>query len=203
MIIFGRKAKCIGHTRVEGDCTHCNQAQLVAFIYQKYFHIFWIPTIPYGKTTMLQCQNCKNALDEKEQSPFQKSLTRPALKSTKTPVYHFAGLFLIICLMGWSMYSSEKEKARTQTLIASPAADDVAVMQSSDHEFIIVKLVSIGGEAVALQVGNYVYPNELSAKQAITRDKIKESDFFNNDTFELPISQYTQAKIKYVDRNPL
>ena len=46
MIIFGTKAGHCGSVKTQGFCTECENTEHLIHVLQKYFHIFWIPTIP-------------------------------------------------------------------------------------------------------------------------------------------------------------
>ncbi len=200
MIIFGTKTKGISSTPVESSCESCNQSQQLVHIFQKYFHIFWIPVFPLTKQTILECQHCKKTVLEKEMSSQQKSISQPKRSAAKTPAYMFAGSVLIACLIGWPIYSSDQEKARTQTYVSAPAAMDIAVIEASKNQFQILKLLSVQNNMISFQIGNYVYKSLYSAKKAIRKNMIGENDYFSTKLLEMPATKYKEIKVKFVQR---
>ncbi|SMD42886.1 hypothetical protein SAMN00777080_1453 [Aquiflexum balticum DSM 16537] len=88
MIIFGSKATQVASETINEKCASCgtpNSIQMTVF--QKYAHVFWIPSFPMGKTSITQCSHCKQVLEKKE---FSRNLNTnyEILKSkSKTPIW--------------------------------------------------------------------------------------------------------------------
>lgn len=67
MIIFGTKSRVIAGNPVKGlICQHCGHEAHVSFGVLRYFHIYWIPTVPYAKKTGLECIHCKKTIFDNE-----------------------------------------------------------------------------------------------------------------------------------------
>ena len=63
MIVYGIKTKTLSSTPVECNCEHCNHSQQLVHVSQRYFHIFWIPVLPLGKKSLIECQHCKKVVN--------------------------------------------------------------------------------------------------------------------------------------------
>ena len=200
MIVFGTKSKGLSSESAVSNCESCNQSQQHVHVFQKYFHIFWIPVLPLGKQAILECQHCKKVVLEKEMSTQQKNISQAKRSNVKTPHYMFIVPILFACFVGWTMYSLDQEKTRTQTYISAPAASDIAVIKASRKQFQILKLLSIKGNMINFQLGNYVYKNLRGAKKAIQVKTIDNKDYFSNETHEMPITKYKEINVKFVQR---
>ena len=203
LFFFGTKGKGLDSFPIDSTCDNCNQSLQRVHVFQKYFHIFWIPTIPIGKQTVLVCMHCKKAIHEKEMSPQQRHLSVPKRSAAGTPAYMFTGLVLIACLIGWGKYSLSQERANTRTLIASPAVNDLAIIKLKNKNYVIFKLVSIENNKIKFQVGNYTYKNYFGVKTEIDKKGFNEKDYFNKEILEMPIEKYQTLNVDFVQRENL
>jgi len=96
------------------------------FVFQRYYHLFWIPIFPINKTGVSVCSHCKQTLKLEEFS------TKPALaaeydrmvKQTKTPIWTFAllmiiGVFIIIGII------SDATKKKNESTSENPSVENV------------------------------------------------------------------------------
>ncbi|WP_083760700.1 zinc-ribbon domain-containing protein [Robiginitalea biformata] len=97
MIIFGLRASNIGSVSVEqSSCSYCqNTATQNITQFGKYFHIFWIPVFPVGKSTFSECVHCKRTIRKKEFSPELKNTYEGSKSQIKRPLWHWAGLIIL------------------------------------------------------------------------------------------------------------
>ena len=203
LFFFGIKNTGVKSGVVESTCESCNQSKHFVHIFQKYFHIFWIPTFPLGKQSALVCAHCLKATVEKEMSTQQKHITRPTRKAANTPAYTFAGLILLACLIGWGKYTNNQEMGRTQTFVAAPVVNDLAVIKSNKNEYLILKLVSVEGDTLKFVPGNYAYKSSFSAKREIQKKGVEESDYFSDKPLEMSKMKYKELKVDFVQRDNL
>ena len=96
MIIFGLRASNIGSVKVDGSsCSYCeNSGTQNITQFGKYFHIFWIPVFPIGKSTFSECVHCKRTIRKKEFSSELKRMYDHSKSEIKRPVWHWTGLIL-------------------------------------------------------------------------------------------------------------
>ncbi|MEY8021654.1 hypothetical protein AB8P51_12540 [Muriicola sp. SD30] len=97
MIIFGLRASHIGSVEVNGSaCTYCqNSGTQNISQFGRYFHIFWIPMFPAGKSTFSECVHCKRTIRKKEFSSELKNEYEINKSKIKRPVWHWSGLILL------------------------------------------------------------------------------------------------------------
>ena len=103
-IFFGTRASKIKTKRIDGntECPYCqNKNTFVATAFGKYFHLFWIPLLPFSKETVLECSHCKKTYAEHE---LPENLRLALVKSNqidppKRPLWHGFGC-LVLALIG-------------------------------------------------------------------------------------------------------
>lgn len=101
MIIYGTRSRELGSEWIQENCPKCNASNsLNMHIFQRYAHIFWIPTFPIGKIGISQCSSCQDVKKENQMQPEIKSLL-PEIKSrTKAPIWMWSGMVLVIAILG-------------------------------------------------------------------------------------------------------
>ena len=97
MIIFGLRASNIGSVKVDGStCSYCeNSGTQNITQFGRYFHIFWIPVFPLGKSTFSECDHCKRTVRKREFTTELKDVFNSNKSAIKRPVWHWTGLILI------------------------------------------------------------------------------------------------------------
>lgn len=97
MILFGRKAH---HLKLQEDssqnCSKCGSQRTAISLFQKYFHVFWMPVFPIKKEAASQCLNCKQVLVEKKFPAAHLQIAQALKRGVKTPFWTFIGGFLLV-----------------------------------------------------------------------------------------------------------
>ena len=100
MILFGRKAHHLALTTSQKiKCENCGKKDLAISVFQKYFHIVWLPMFPVKKECASQCLQCQHVLVEKKFASKAKKLAVKLKKDNKTPFWSFAGFFLGLLIL--------------------------------------------------------------------------------------------------------
>lgn len=100
MILFGRKAHHLGLTTSEKiKCGECGKKSLAISVFQKYFHLLWLPMFPIKKECASQCLVCKNVLVERKFSTAVKTIGLKLKEQHKTPFWSFSGIFLGLIIL--------------------------------------------------------------------------------------------------------
>ncbi len=106
MIIYGTGEKRRVLDKNKMICPNCRKQSLKTYVFNKYFHLFWIPVFPYGKRTIVICEDCQITYQDKAipdeiqtELSFYRSMTRP-------PIYLFSGAILILAAVLWIIQSS-------------------------------------------------------------------------------------------------
>ena len=98
--IFGTRSSQRAAEKVAVKCQYCQSPDSVwMYIYQSYFHIFWIPFFPYSTKSVTECSHCKQVLRSKE---FDEDLRRSSdelKRRTKTPIWTFSLIILFFVLV--------------------------------------------------------------------------------------------------------
>ena len=101
MIIFGSRSTLVRNKVINNPlaiCEHCKSVNaFVLATYSRYFHIFWIPFFPLGKTNTLKCSHCKKSYSENNLSPNLRAVIESELKTDppKTPKTHGCGCLIV------------------------------------------------------------------------------------------------------------
>lgn len=151
MIISGTKIILLESETIPDTCTFCGNNNCVDVnVMQKYSHVFWIPFFPIGKSAQSKCRHCKHILEGKElPDSFQEVYQRNKL-ITKTPVWMFTGVFLVLFLIAFGVYSSNKNDEKNLLLISEPRAGDVYHMRTSNSQYTLARVNAVKGDTVFL-----------------------------------------------------
>lgn len=121
MIIFGTRTRNLKASNITSyDCKNCNSKNSVQFHFSaRYFHVFWIPVLPFSKVAISQCSHCKQAFYKEEMSQAMKQDYLVASKQVKSPITHYSGLLIIglamIFIIG-SIVFSEKNNVKGEPI---------------------------------------------------------------------------------------
>ena len=68
MVIFGIKEKIIKKSLLSNvTCSECKEHVSMTYIIEsKYFHLYWIPILPYKKVTHVFCNECDSVFKKKQ-----------------------------------------------------------------------------------------------------------------------------------------
>ena len=156
MIIYGSRSKQLLKENVLEKCAHCGTQNMDVHIFQRYAHIFWIPFFPIGKMAVSQCNNCKQVLKQKEMpATLQKEINYTLNTKTKTPLWMFSGLALLVILITSMVIDSNKKNERNAALILAPLSGDVFEVRTEDNQYTLFKVEAVQADTVLLLVNNY------------------------------------------------
>jgi len=188
MIIFGSNTKQIAAETSPDQCPNCgayNSVQL--YVLQKYAHVFWIPFFPTGKSIVSQCNNCKQALKLKEM-PSSMALSSGNLKSqSKTPVWTFAGLALVVALVTLGIINDKKKDEKNSRLVLAPHTGDIFEIKTDQDQYTLYKIDDVQGDSVFIRINNYE-TNKLTGLDDLKR---KGETAYSEDVFSI-----TKADLK-------
>ncbi|MBL7809324.1 MAG: hypothetical protein JNN28_16010 [Saprospiraceae bacterium] len=172
MIFFGKKASVIKQEHIFGlSCPSCQANNSIhGAVVGNYGHLYWIPTIPLGKTVVAQCEHCRKTFDEKDMSIQMRDAIRPMLEETKTPLTHFSGLFVIGGLFALGIYASINNDRDNLAFINEPAVGDVYEIKEAYNEYTTQKVVSVTVDSVYCAENQYSV-NKSRGLSDIDKDK--------------------------------
>lgn len=96
MIIYGWRTKTSNPRPLDaGTCAKCGKGSLTATNAWSYFHIYWIPILPYRSKLWLSCNECKSVYDSAAKDIPAGAHPSIASAKERPPLYMFIGLILI------------------------------------------------------------------------------------------------------------
>jgi hypothetical protein len=162
VIIYGTKSTQLAKETINEKCPNCGTSNSVdMYLFQKYFHVFWIPLFPTGKTAITECTHCKQVLKQKEMPAQLKASIDPVKSQAKTPIWTFSGLALLAVLIAAIVISDQKKSERNAKLIVEPKSGDVFEVKTESNSYTLYKVDRIEGDSVMVAVNNYE-TNKLS-----------------------------------------
>lgn len=100
MILFGRKAQHLGLKEISTEvCSKCGSKHQVISLFQKYFHVLWLPMFPLKRAAALQCLKCRNVELEKNFNEPKQFVVRELKKLYRAPYWTFTGLGIFLLTM--------------------------------------------------------------------------------------------------------
>ena len=169
MIVYGTKAKQLAKEALTDKCPNCGtQNSLDMYVFQKYAHLFWIPFVPIGKTGVSQCNHCKQVLKQKEMPAQLKAAYDNVKAQTKTPVWTFIGLALVVVLITSAIVSDKNKNAQNAKLIEAPHKGDVFEVRTPDRQYTLIKVEEVKSDTI--YVREHIYTtNKISGLYDLKR----------------------------------
>ena len=158
MIIYGTKGT---HLRTEGlfgfKCPSCGQSNsLQASIYGRYGHVYWIPFFPYSKLTVVGCERCQQAWEEKSLPPDVAPAVQDLKKQTSHRPWEWAGMALLLVLLLVGIVSSARDTRNDDAFLTAPRAGDIYTVRSdSSHMYSLLKVRQVSGNSVELVANEF------------------------------------------------
>jgi hypothetical protein len=156
MIIYGSKNKELAKEILTDKCQNCGtQNSVDMHVFQKYAHVFWIPFFPLGKTGVSQCDHCKQVLKLKEMPSTLTTSYENLRAQTKTPIWTFSGIALVVVLITIGIISDKKNDEKNAKLILTPRSGDIFEIKTKDNQYTLYKVDEVQGDSVFVQVNNF------------------------------------------------
>lgn len=199
-MIYGSKARAIwtGQEPTDVACGSCGGKTLRPRVFQRYFHIFWIPFFPIGKKVFFECARCKQTIEPKEGPAALVPLARKAKAAAKTPKYLFLGLAALVVLVGVAKFQSWAETRHSKAWAASPAVGDLYVldvtkvlpaMEKDTFKYVVARVDKVSSEEVEIVFGSYGYAFPTGAEKAIKKGEARKNGYFTAQHLPLERSQ--------------
>lgn len=172
MIIYGSRNIELAKEHILDKCPHCGTSNSIDMhVFQKYAHVFWIPFFPMGKTGVSQCDHCKQILKVKEMPDSLRQSYENLKTSSKTPVWTFAGIALVVGLITLGIISDKKNDEKNAQLITAPQTGDIFEIKIKERQYTVYKVKEVSKDSVYLLVNNY----EVNKRSGI--DELKSKDY--------------------------
>ncbi|MBN8676676.1 MAG: hypothetical protein J0M29_00535 [Chitinophagales bacterium] len=201
MIFFGKKASVIRQEHIFGiSCPSCQTNNSIhGAVVGNYGHLYWIPTIPMGRTIAAQCEHCRKTFDEKDMPSQLRDAIRPMMDEVKTPLKHFSGLFVIGGLFVLGIYTSINNDRDNLAFINDPAIGDVYEIKDAIRDYTTQKVIAVTDDSVYCAENQYSV-NKVRGLAGIDQEKNYINTGIGYSRQEL-IKMLNADKITRVKRN--
>lgn len=159
MIIFGtRSSSTKTDEQTKYNCTHCNSSNTVrAAKYFNYFHIFWIPILPYSSKIITECSHCKQVQFQKEIDKTEVQKIKSVL-NVKIPFKYYSGLILIGLLFTLLFSSVIFSNSQKSNRLKSPEVGDiykVRYKENGEKKYTLYKIDHIKNDTITFKISDY------------------------------------------------
>lgn len=130
-------------------CSFCGKRNTLELtIYQKYFHILFLPFFPFRKKSKTNCSHCKQEL---EYFSFNKTVKERFLelkKELRTPWWMFMGSYLFFILLCIGFYRHTIVVQQNYSYASSPLIGDMYEVEISYAKLILMRVDSVTTDSI-------------------------------------------------------
>ena len=158
MIFYGTRGTKIKEGQINNVvCPNCDNLTSMSYgIYGRYAHLYWIPTFPIGKKTIIECNSCKKTYNVTSLPQAIKTKFEFEKQGARIPVWHFSGAILIGCIIGLIGYFSAQDNVENSEQIANPLEGDVYSLQMDESSiYSTMKVVRVTTDSVFVVYNDY------------------------------------------------
>ena len=159
MIFYGTRATNIRNGQIiNADCPHCEKNTSMNYsVFGKYGHVYWIPFFPMEKITIAECNSCKKTFEYKDLPESIKTKFQRIKEKTpvRFPIWMFSGCFIILGLIGFGFYDSQKTDMNNAEYIKSPKTGDVYYIKISEKHYTTARVDKVSRTEVYLTNNDY------------------------------------------------
>ncbi|MDQ2769191.1 MAG: hypothetical protein M3Y54_01660 [Bacteroidota bacterium] len=159
MILYGFKGSLLSTTTLPGAaCPACNSFNTVqTSVYSQYAHAYYIPFFPFSKKAVTQCASCQQGWEEKSLPPQLQSAVKTAKKSTRFPLWQWAGVGVLVVGLAWAAVAGQRHEHDRKAWLAAPHAGDLYTVHSpgDSTKFSLLKVVSAHGNTVEVVANEF------------------------------------------------
>ncbi len=201
MIFYGRNSSRLKDGQINNvTCPNCdNNTSMRYAIFGKYAHIYWIPTFPMGKETIVECNTCDKTYKLKELPDSIRQKFEFEKQGANIPVWYFSGAALIVAIIAAIGYSVSKDKENDALYIQDPQVGDVYSLDMDNSSYYsTMKVVEVVGDSVYVVYNNY----EINSRVTNEIDKDENYDTEKEGLTKEDLSfYYEEGNIYSVDRD--
>ncbi len=180
MIIYGTRAKQLAAENIVDKCPSCNaQNTMSMHVYQQYAHVFWIPFFPIKKVGASVCSHCQGVIQHKQLPSNLQDSYNTIKAQSKTPVWMFAGLALVVVLITVGVVSAKQDDARNAGYLAAPQDGDIYELKTPENHYALMVVEQIKGDSAYVRLSDY----EVDKKVTIGKLQSMNKGKFSEDLF--------------------
>lgn len=100
MILFGIRERTLPGPTCEGAaCPQCRSTRCETYGRQRYFHLYWVPTIPLSRSLIAECAHCGHIIPRDTLPAHLVNRTAPAIFTPGRQLSRFIGLVIALGLI--------------------------------------------------------------------------------------------------------
>ena len=201
MIIYGSRSSHIKSVQLQNEtCSHCNtQGSVLLSTHARYTHIFWIPLFSLGRTSVSQCQHCKQVLELKQMPAQIRAHHERTLTETRLPLWQFTGLALLLVFIAFSVYADRAKQEEQARFLKNPEAGDVYEYKTKEGHYTLFKINEVRNDTVIVRFNDYEV-DRISGLHQINMDQN-----YSDSTYSLTKAELTEmfaaGNIADINRN--
>lgn len=174
MIFYGTRATNLKNGQIVNiDCPNCETNTAMRYsVFGRYAHIYWIPFAPSGKTTVIECNNCKKTYELKDvPKSVQEKISRENEKApVRNPIWMFSGLFVIVIGVAIALYISKITDEEEAVFIKKPKIGDIYRFKTTDRFYSTMKVLKITPDSLDITI-NKLQTDQMTGIEDIDRDE--------------------------------
>ena len=197
MIFYGTKGSQIHSERKGGiKCDSCNEITTHNIhVYGRYGYLYWIPIFPMSKKGVSECSHCKAILEFKEMNKKLQRAYVEVKRNSKTPIWYWSGLGIILGIMAYGFYSSTQHDKDIVNYIKEPIAGDVIEFVNTENGyFSTLKVSAVTNDSI------FVIQNDYETDKKGSVLDLDTSKNYTTKPFSIgrdQVQQYFDEKIFY------
>jgi hypothetical protein len=200
MIIWSVSTRLMGAEAIKAKCSHCHHEGLVLERYQRFFKLFYIPTLALRKSAALVCEACGTQYSAELLNSSSKAIVNLATTS-KTPWWGFIGLYIIAVLIGIGTWSAHIENQQKAKYLAAPHVNDILVIKNKAEQnvpYYFIKITDISNDKIHFITSKYNYSNLIKMRD--TARKASGFDFLDGH-YEVSLDELKKQDIEAIYRD--
>lgn len=185
MIFYGHRATNLRNGQiVNADCPNCEKNTSMNYsVFGRYGHVYWIPFFPMKKITVVECNSCKrtyefNELPDTIKTKFERIKEQ---NPVRYPIWMFSGIFIILALVGFGVYDSQKTDANTADYVKSPKAGDIYYLEMPNKHYTTARVDKVSRTEAFVTFNDY----EIDLESDINRIDVAENYTNQQDTLTI------------------
>jgi len=174
IIFYGSKETVIATEELQhAVCPDCGQHGLTCVVFSKHAHLFWIPIFPLYKRKEIFCPHCELTYTPDQLQDVDRSEVSNI--SSKTPLWKFTGLALIILLMGWALVEHQIEKNKVDRYLNTPNLYDVYWVKMESGKYSTMRIEITENDSIYFSDNQYYVSNHSKIKE-IDKDESYDTE---------------------------
>jgi hypothetical protein len=182
MILFGTGTKRLTVIPLyDGNCMKCGKPTITVTVFQKYFHVFFIPFIPTRKTVRGECRSCSRTYEEDDLPTYFDPQVGIVKQAAGTPLVLFTGLALFILLGAFTTWRESTRAKEADSYLAAPQVHDIYVLPLGLREsfkYVICRLEAVASDSLTFSIGTEAYGFRGGANKAVEKESFDKEGYF-------------------------